>query len=59
MKRCWYEKLLTVKSIVTFILTLVFSVLALRNTIDTESMMTVYTMVIGFYFGTQYEKKTK
>lgn len=49
-------KLLNVKSIVTFILTVVFAVLALTRTIEPKDMLTVYLMVISFYFGTQKGK---
>lgn len=50
-------KLIDVKSIVTLILTLLFCYLAIRQFIDGQSVMTIYTTVIAFYFGTQYEKK--
>lgn len=49
--------LLTVKSIVTVVLTAVFSVLALRGTISGTEFLTIFTVVISFYFGTQTEKK--
>lgn len=47
--------LLTVKSIVTLVLTGVFAVMASRGDISSD-FMTVYTVVIAFYFGTQAEK---
>ena len=49
--------LLTVKSIVTVALTAVFSVLALRGTISGTEFLTIVTVVIGFYFGTQRAKE--
>lgn len=49
-------KLLTVKSVVTIALTAVFAYLAVTNGIS-EQFMLIYTVVISFYFGTQYEKK--
>lgn len=49
--------LLTVKSIVTVVLTAVFSALALRGTISGTEFLTIFTTVIAFYFGTQTEKK--
>lgn len=49
--------LLTVKSIVTIMLAVVFSVLALNGVISSEQYMTIFSVVIGFYFGTQYDKK--
>ena len=50
--------LLTVKSVVTFLLTGAFVYLAINGRIESNVFMTVYTTVIGFYFGTQHEKKT-
>ena len=49
--------LLTVKSIVTIVLTAVFSVLALRGSISGTEFLTIFTTIIAFYFGTQTEKK--
>lgn len=51
-------KLFSVKSIVTIILTVVFSILALRGDISPEQFVMIFTTVIAFYFGTQAEKKT-
>lgn len=50
------SKLIDVKSIVTILLTAVFCVLALKHTISAEQFITVFTVVISFYFGTQYQK---
>lgn len=50
-------KLLTVKSIVTIILTIVFAYLAVIGTITGTEFMTVFTVVVAFYYGTQHEKK--
>lgn len=50
------NKLLSVKSIVTIVLTAVFAILALKGPIGQE-FMTVYAVIIAFYFGTQHEKK--
>lgn len=47
--------LLSVKSIVTLVLTVVFAVMALRGAIS-QDFMTVYAVVIAFYFGTQSQK---
>ena len=47
--------LLSVKSLVTMTLTIVFAVQALRGTIS-QDFMTVYAVVIAFYFGTQSQK---
>lgn len=48
--------LLTVKSIVTVTLTAVFAVLALRGDIMGQDFLTIFLMVISFYFGTQSKK---
>lgn len=50
-------KLLCVKSIVTIILTAVFAFLSVAGHVSTEQFLTVFTVVIAFYFGTQAEKK--
>lgn len=47
--------LLSVKSLVTLTLTAVFAVMALRSTIS-QDFMTVYAVVIAFYFGPQSQK---
>ena len=52
-------KLIDVKSIVTLILTLVFCVLALLGVITGQQFLTIFTIVIGFYFGTQAQKKAQ
>lgn len=50
------SKLLTVKSIVTIILTGVFAFLAATGSISADQYLTVFSVVIAFYFGTQHEK---
>ena len=47
--------LLSVKSLVTLTLTIVFAVQALRGTIS-QDFMTIYAVIIAFYFGTQSQK---
>ena len=49
-------KLIDVKSIVTLVLTTAFAAQSLRGTISPEQFLTVFTVVISFYFGTQYAK---
>lgn len=49
--------LLSVKSIVTVVLTAVFAYLAVAGQVTTEQFLTVFTVVIAFYFGTQAERK--
>lgn len=49
-------KLIDVKSIVTLTLTFGFVYLVLMQMISGQEYMGIYTTIIGFYFGTQYEK---
>lgn len=51
--------LLAVKSLVTITLTVVFAVLALRGDITGTEFLTIFTVVIGFYFGTQRVNEDK
>lgn len=48
-------KLIDVKSIITILLTGLFCALALKGTVSQE-VLTIYTVVISFYFGTQTNK---
>lgn len=48
--------LLKVKTIVTLLLTIVFCVMALTGVISGSDFLTVFTVVIAFYFGTQAER---
>ncbi|MGN0985322.1 MAG: hypothetical protein ACI4OU_02415 [Candidatus Enterenecus sp.] len=48
-------KLLCVKSLVTLVLTAVFAVLALKGSVS-QDFMTIYAVIISFYFGTQHER---
>ena len=50
---------LTVKSIVTIVLTMVFAYLSVCGTVTTDQFLTVFTVVIAFYFGTQAEKRVQ
>lgn len=50
-------KLLAVKSIVTIALTVVFCYLSVARVILPDVFMTVFSVIIAFYFGTQHEKQ--
>lgn len=50
-------KLINVKSIVTILLTIIFSIMTLRGKISSDNFMSIFTVIIAFYFGTQYGKK--
>jgi hypothetical protein len=49
--------LLKVKSIITLALTAVFCGLALRGDVDGEQFLTIFTTIIAFYYGTQFQKR--
>ena len=51
--------LLAVKSIVTIVLTCVFAYLTCTGGVSAEQFLTVFTVVIAFYFGTQAEKRSQ
>lgn len=50
-------KLIDVKSIVTLLLTVVFCVMALMGIIGGQEFLSIFTVIIAFYFGTQAMKK--
>lgn len=47
--------LMSVKSLVTIILTIVFAYMAVTGKIS-QDFMTIYAVIIAFYFGTQSQK---
>ena len=51
--------LLRVKTLVTFAVVAVFSILALKGIIQPDNVMIIVSMVVSFYFGTQHEKTLK
>ena len=58
MQRTIYKRLaalLSVKSLVTLTLTGVFAWMAAAGTIS-QDFMTIYAVIIAFYFGTQSQK---
>lgn len=50
--------LLCVKSIVTMVLTGIFAYITIIGKVSADQFLSVFTMCIAFYFGTQSEKKT-
>lgn len=48
--------LIKIKSVLTLALTTAFVMLALRGEIAPDQFLTIFTMVVGFYFGTQNSK---
>ena len=51
--------LLTIKSLVTLTLTGAFACLACRGEVSSDQFLTVFTVVIAFYFGTQVERSAQ
>ncbi len=49
------SNLLSVKSLVTLVLTAVFAYMAVVGKIS-QDFMTIYAVIIAFYFGTQSQK---
>ena len=52
------NKLLSVKSIMTLVLTAVFAYLSIIGKVNADQFLTVFSMIVAFYFGTQHEKKS-
>ena len=50
-------KLVNVKSIVTLIICCVFAYLSIIGRILPDQFLTIFTVIISFYFGSQYGKK--
>ena len=48
--------LLSVKSLVTIVLTIVFAYLAISGEVTGQDFLTIFLMVISFYFGSQSQK---
>lgn len=51
--------LLKVKTIVTLVIIVVLAVLSLNGSVEPDKFLTIATMVVAFYFGTQNEKKSQ
>lgn len=51
-------KLIDVKSIVTLIFAVAFTMLSAKGAISAEQFLTVFTTVIAFYFGVQHQKNS-
>lgn len=53
------EKLLEIKSVITISLLYCFISLVMQGLVDIAYFNSVFSMIMGFYFGTQYEKNNK
>lgn len=51
-------KLLSIKRIIAFILTLVFSYMAIIGKIKSTEFITIFSMIIAFYFGQSVGRKS-
>lgn len=49
-------QLINVKTVVTFVVIGVFAYLAITQAVSPSESLTLITIVIGFYFGTQKQK---
>ena len=49
--------LIKVKNIVTLVVIAVFAVMALTGQLQPDTVMTIVTMVVAFYFGTQSRRE--
>ena len=54
-----FAKLIDVKSLMTLALTGGFIGLTCASEITGEQFLTIFTMIVGFYFGTQAQKAGK
>ena len=59
MKEKVINRLLTVKSIVTLTLTLVFAFLSATGAISADAFQDIFYIIIAFYFGSSLEKTAK
>lgn len=62
MKDFWTKvgnRLLTVKSIVTLILTAVFAFLSVTGAIAADNFQDIFYIIVAFYFGSSLEKTAK
>ena len=58
-KELWQNlaALIKVKTIVTLVVIAVFAVMALTGQLQPDTVMTIVTMVVAFYFGTQSRRE--
>jgi general stress protein CsbA len=52
------KELLQIKKIIALVLTLVFAILSIKGTISAEQFITVFSMIIGFYFSQSAVRQT-
>ncbi|HDK7215245.1 TPA: hypothetical protein PTV45_000606 [Clostridium botulinum] len=52
------KKITSARWLIAVIMTIVFAVLAIKNTLNTE-FITIYTMVVAFYFSKDRKEQDK
>ena len=52
-------KLLSIKRVIAFMLTVVFCIMSLNSQVSSQEFLTVFSMVIAFYFGQSIARKDK
>lgn len=52
-------KLIDVKSLVTLTLTVIFACLSVMGKVNSDQFITIFTVIISFYFGTQFQKNSE
>lgn len=50
-------KLLSIKRVIAFLLTLVFCKMSLDSQVSSQEFLTIFSMVIAFYFGQSIARK--
>lgn len=56
MKEKILNRLVSVKSIMTLVLTFVFAFLSITSVISAEQFLTIFTVIVSFFFGSVSEK---
>lgn len=59
MKERIINRLITVKSIVTLVLTAVFAFLSITGAIAADAFQDIFYIIVAFYFGSSLEKTAK
>lgn len=59
MNKIDLASLLSIKRVIAFILTLVFSYMSVTGEIKSTEFITIFSMVVAFYFGQSVAKNNK
>lgn len=55
----WLKNFLQIKKIIALLLSIVFCILALKNKISSTEFLTIFSMVIGYYYGQSSVRQTQ